>query len=61
MVLRRLHSFTILLLYLTDFNRIFNQMYEKLFLPRSKAEKAFRPWWDFLEDWLMNSLVLLGE
>jgi hypothetical protein len=30
-------------------------------MPRSKAEKAFRPWWDFLEDWLMNSLVLLGE
>ena len=28
---------------------------------RSKAEKVFRPWWDTLEDYLLNSLVLLGE
>ena len=32
-----------------------------LFFPRSKAEKVFRPWWDTLEDYLLNSLVLLGE
>ena len=28
---------------------------------RSKAEKVFRPWWDTLEDYLLNSLVLLGK
>ena len=28
---------------------------------RSKAEKVFRPWWDTVEDYLLNSLVLLGE
>ena len=32
-----------------------------LYFPRSKAEKVFRPWWDTLEDYLLNSLVLLGE
>jgi len=30
-------------------------------LGRSKAEKVFRPWWDTLEDYLLNCLVLLGE
>ena len=33
-----------------------------VYLPRrSKAEKVFRPWWDTLEDYLLNSLVLLGK
>ena len=30
-------------------------------LGRSKAEKVFRPWWDTIEDYLLNCLVLLGE
>ena len=34
---------------------------KKQILGRSKAEKVFRPWWDTLEDYLLNSLVLLGE
>ena len=34
---------------------------KKQILGRSKAEKTFRPWWDTLEDYLLNSLVLLGE
>eukprot|EP00092_Neocalanus_flemingeri_P069496 GFUD01085180.1.p1 GENE.GFUD01085180.1~~GFUD01085180.1.p1 ORF type:complete len:487 (-),score=116.41 GFUD01085180.1:160-1620(-) len=29
-------------------------------LGHSEAEKAFRPWWDTLEDFLIYSLVLLG-
>lgn len=33
---------------------------KKQILGRSKAEKTFRPWWDTLEDYLLNSLVLLG-
>ena len=34
---------------------------KKQILGRSKAEKVFRPWWDTLEDYLLNCLVLLGE
>ena len=34
---------------------------KKQILGRSKAEKVFRPWWDTLEDYLLNSLVLLGK
>ena len=34
---------------------------KKQILGRPKAEKVFRPWWDTLEDYLLNSLVLLGE
>ena len=33
----------------------------KSLLDRTDAEKVFRPWWDTLEDYLLNSLVLLGE
>jgi len=29
-------------------------------LGRSKAEKVFRPWWDEVEDTLLNTLVILG-
>ena len=28
---------------------------------RSKAEKVFRPWWDEVEDTLLNTLVILGK
>ena len=34
---------------------------KKQILGRPKAEKVFRPWWDTLEDYLLNSLVLLGK
>ena len=30
-------------------------------LGRSKAEKVFRPWWDEVEDTLLNTLVVLGK
>ena len=29
-------------------------------LGHSEAEKAFRPWWDALEDYLIYGLVMLG-
>ena len=29
-------------------------------LGHSAAEKAFRPWWDNLEDFLVYGLVMLG-
>ena len=29
-------------------------------LGHSAVEKAFRPWWDTLEDYLIYSLVMLG-
>ena len=30
-------------------------------LDRNEAEKAFRPWWDTLEDTLLNTLIALGQ
>lgn len=30
-------------------------------LDRTDAEKAFRPWWDTLEDTLLNTLIALGK
>ena len=30
-------------------------------LGHSAAEKAFRPWWDNLEDFLVYGLVMLGR
>jgi len=30
-------------------------------LDRTDAEKVFRPWWDTLEDMLLNTLIGLGE
>ena len=30
-------------------------------LGHSAAEKAFRPWWDNLEDFLVYGLVMLGK
>ena len=29
-------------------------------LGHSEAEKAFRPWWDSLEDYLIYGLVMIG-
>ena len=37
-----------------------NALVEKI-LGHSNAEKAFRPWWDNLEDYLTYGLVMLGE
>ena len=34
---------------------------KKQILGRSEAEKTFRPWWDTVEDYLLNALVLLGK
>ena len=30
---------------------------KKNLLERSEAEKVFRPWWDTLEDYLLNILI----
>ena len=30
-------------------------------LGHSDAEKAFRPWWDNFEDYLVYALVMLGK
>ena len=32
----------------------------KSLLDRTDSEKAFRPWWDTLEDTLLNTLIALG-
>ena len=40
---------------------VFEGDVKKNLLERTEAEKVFRPWWDTLEDYLLNSLVLLGE
>ena len=39
----------------------FEQDLKKQILGRSEAEKVFRPWWDTVEDYMLNTLVLLGE
>lgn len=33
----------------------------KSLLDRTDAEKVFRPWWDTVEDMLLNSLIALGN
>ena len=33
----------------------------KTLLDRTDAEKVFRPWWDTVEDYLLNILIGLGE
>ena len=33
----------------------------KSLLDRTDAEKAFRPWWDTLEDTLLNTLIAVGQ
>ena len=32
----------------------------KTLLDRTDAEKVFRPWWDTIEDMLLNTLIALG-
>ena len=34
---------------------------KKNLLERTEAEKVFRPWWDTLEDCLLNTLIVIGE
>ena len=34
---------------------------KKNLLERTEAEKVFRPWWDSLEDYLLNILIVLGQ
>ncbi len=34
---------------------------KKNLLDRTVAEKAFRPWWDTVEDYLLNALILFGK
>ena len=34
---------------------------KKTLLDRSDAEKVFRPWWDTVEDYLLNILIALGD
>ena len=34
---------------------------KKTLLDRTDAEKVFRPWWDTVEDYLLNILIGLGE
>ena len=33
----------------------------KTLLDRTDAEKVFRPWWDTIEDMLLNLLIGLGK
>ena len=33
----------------------------KTLLDRTDAEKVFRPWWDTIEDMLLNTLIGLGK
>ena len=33
----------------------------KTLLDRTDAEKVFRPWWDTVEDYLLNSLIAIGK
>ena len=35
-------------------------MVDKVFA-HTAAEKAFRPWWDKLEDYLVYGLIMLGK
>ena len=34
---------------------------KKNLLERTEAEKVFRPWWDTLEDYLLNILIIIGR
>ena len=34
---------------------------KKNLLDRTEAEKVFRPWWDTLEDYLLNILIVIGK
>ena len=34
---------------------------KKSLLDRPDAEKVFQPWWDSVEDYLLNILIALGQ
>ena len=34
---------------------------KKSLLDRPDAEKVFQPWWDSVEDYLLNILIALGD
>ena len=40
---------------------VFEGDVKKNLLERTEAEKVFRPWWDTLEDYLLNILIVLGQ
>ena len=40
---------------------VFEGDVKKNLLERTEAEKVFRPWWDTLEDYLLNILILIGQ
>ena len=40
---------------------VFEGDVKKNLLDRTEAEKVFRPWWDTLEDYLLNILIVIGE
>ena len=40
---------------------VFEGDVKKNLLERTDAEKVFRPWWDTLEDYLLNILIVLGQ
>ena len=40
---------------------VFEGDVKKNLLERTEAEKGFRPWWDTLEDYLLNILIVLGQ
>ena len=39
---------------------VFEGDVKKNLLERSDAEKVFRPWWDMVEDYMLNILVIIG-
>jgi hypothetical protein len=39
----------------------FDGVVRKNLLDRTVAEKVFRPWWDTVEDYLLNVLIFLGK
>ena len=39
---------------------VFEGDVKKNLLERTEAEKVFRPWWDTLEDYLLNILIIIG-
>ena len=40
---------------------VFEGDVKKNLLERTEAEKVFRPWWDTLEDYLLNILIVIGQ
>ena len=33
----------------------------KSMLDRPDAEKVFQPWWDYVEDYILNTLIAIGD